>query len=346
MGRIAVRLFVSLVIAALLILWLTKQGFEVLPNLEEIESVTAWWGVPLYSLLFSLFHVLRAWRWIFLLRPFAKVPAGTMMEVAFTGFVAIQMMPLRTGEVARPYLLDRYAGISKSALFGTIAIERVVDGLIVSWLLTAALLTIPATGSSLVWGLRLTPLLLFSVALVVLVAFYFRPATVRRMLEGMCRLLSKRFAELAIGVLERFHAGLAALPNHRNFWAFVVLTVVYWLINAMAFFLLARSCGLPLPFLGALAGMGCLAVGILLPAGPGYFGNFQVAVLTAMGLFVSLDHAGREIAVFVFLLYALQTGLAMVFGAISGLKLSRRPVQKRERGAVSAGPAVSGNEIG
>ncbi len=346
MGKIVVRLIVSLAIAALLILWLTKQGFEMLPDLGEIEAVTAWWGVPLYILLFSLFHVLRAWRWIFLLRPFAKVPTGTMMEVAFTGFVAIQMMPLRTGEMARPYLLDRYAGISKSALFGTIAIERVIDGLIVSLLLTAALLTIPATGSSLVWGLRLTPLLLFTGALAVLIAFYFRPDKVRRLIEGMCRLLSKRLAEFAIGVLERFHAGLAALPSHRNFWAFVVFTLLYWLINAAAFFLLARSCGLPLPFLGALAGMGCLAVGILLPAGPGYFGNFQVAVLTAMGLFVSLEDAGSEIAVFVFLLYVLQTGLAMVFGAISGLKLHRRPVQKREKGAVSVASAVSEGEIG
>jgi uncharacterized protein (TIRG00374 family) len=340
--NIATRLLASLGIAVVLIYWLTEQGFEVLPSLSDIEEVSAWWGIPLYVGLFSIFHGLRAWRWMYLVRPFARVPTGTMMEVAFLGFVAIQMMPLRTGEVARPYLLDRYAGISKSALFGTIAIERVIDGLIVSLILTAALFTIPASRSPLIWGLRLLPLLLFSSALVLLVAFYFRPEKVRALIGRLCRVVSSRLADFAVGVLERFHAGLAALPNHRNFWAFVIFSAVYWTINGVAFYWLAHACGLAVTFAGALAGMGCLAVGILLPAGPGYFGNFQVAVLTALEIYLPLSDAPREMAVFVFLLYVLQTGLTIVFGGVSALRLRGRPVMRRKSGTISTTPASDG----
>jgi uncharacterized protein (TIRG00374 family) len=328
-SKLLLRLLVSLVIAGILVWWLMSQGFDVIPSLEEIRGAVSWWAIPAYVGLFALFHTLRAWRWVHLLRPFARVPTATMLETAFTGFMAIQMMPLRTGEVARPYLLDRYTGTSKSALFGTIAIERVIDGLMVSLWLTVALFTIPAAAGPYVWGLRLLPLSIFAFALVLLVAFHRRPALVSRLLERVLGLVSKRLASFATGVIERFHAGLAALPDRRSFWSFVGASVLYWGINAVSFYVLARGCGLALPAAGAVAGMGVLAVGILLPAGPGYFGNFQIAVLAALEMYLPQAAASGPVAVFIFLLYVLQTGLTVAFGAVGALLLRRRPVIRR-----------------
>jgi uncharacterized protein (TIRG00374 family) len=336
MNKTVGKLFLSLAISAALIYWLFKQGFQVLPSISDIRQSTALWAVPLYVALFVVFHVLRAWRWIYLIRPFAKVRFSTMMEVAFVGFVAIQMMPLRTGEAARPYLLDRYAGISKSALFGTIAIERVIDGLMVSLILTGALFAIPASRSSLIWGLRLIPSAVFVAALVLLIAFYYRPTMVNRGISKLCGFFSAKLAEFVIGVLERFHTGLKALPSRRDFWAFTLMTLLYWVINGISFYYLALGCGVDIPMTGALAGMGCLAVGILLPAGPGYFGNFQVAVLAAVDIYIPSGAASANIAVFVFLLYVLQTGLTIVFGGVSTLTLRKKPRLSRPPRAVTA----------
>jgi hypothetical protein len=338
MNKVVGKLIASLLISAVLIYWLFRQGFEVLPSFNEIAVHAAWWAIPLYVGLFAVFHVLRAWRWIYLIRPFAKVSLSTMIDVAFVGFVAIQMMPLRTGELARPYLLDRYAGLSKSALFGTIAIERVIDGLMVSLILTGALFAIPASQSSLIWGLRLIPSAIFIAALVLLIAFYYRPTLVKRGVFKVSGLFSAKFGEFAVGVLDRFHTGLYALPSRRNFWGFVFMSLLYWGINGISFYFLARGCGVMIPLAGALAGMGCLAVGILLPAGPGYFGNFQVAVFAAVEIYVPKASASEQIAVFVFLLYVLQTGLSILFGGVSAWRLSRIPKQSRPPSAVvSAG---------
>jgi len=93
MSKVVVRLVASALIAAVLIWWLASQGFEVIPSMSAITSTVSPWSLAIYAGLFSVFHFLRAWRWVFLLRPFAKVPVGTMMETAFTGFMAIQMMP-------------------------------------------------------------------------------------------------------------------------------------------------------------------------------------------------------------------------------------------------------------
>lgn len=334
MNSVIKKLFVSALISAALIYWLLSQGFEVLPTWKEISAHASLWSILLYAALFCVFHILRAQRWIYLIRPFAKVNFSCMMETAFVGFVAIQMMPLRTGEVARPYLLDRYAGISKSALFGTIAMERVIDGLLVSLILTLALFAIPVAPSALIWGLRLLPLAIFSTALFLLIAFYFRPRFVKQCIFRLFGLFSPKLADFSVGVLERFHTGLRALPSRRNFWGFVIVSLLYWGINGISFFYLAQGCGVMIPLAGALAGMGCLAVGILLPAGPGYFGNFQVAVLAAVEIYIPVSSIAEEAAVFVFLLYVLQTGLTVLFGGVSAWKLRRRAVR-------SSRPSVS-----
>ncbi|MCP4199977.1 MAG: flippase-like domain-containing protein [Proteobacteria bacterium] len=328
MRKLLLRLLVSLAIAATAVYWLTGQGFQVLPPLGAIKSTTALWAIPAYVVLFSLFHVLRAWRWIYLLRPFAKVSTRTMMEVAFAGFAALQMMPLRTGEIVRPYLLDRYGGVSKSALFGTIAIERVVDGLLISLWLTAALFAAPGSDVVYLWGV--VPLIIFVVALLLLVAFYFWPKSMRRLFIRFVGFVSPKLANFIVGVLDRFHLGLTALEGKGSLWSFVIVSMLYWGVNAVAFFLLAMGCGLPLPLVGAVAGMGCLAVGILLPAGPGYFGNFQVAVLAALGMYLAPEIAADQSAmVFIFLLYVLQTGLTLLYGAGGALFLRRRRVVSR-----------------
>ena len=91
-----------------------------------------------------------------------------------------------------------------------------------------------------------------------------------------------------------------------------------------------------LPMTGALAGMGCLAVGILLPAGPGYFGNFQVAVLTAVEIYIPATETSTNTAVFVFLLYVLQTGLTILFAGGSALRLKGKPRVARPLSAMTA----------
>jgi len=330
MTKVLVRLAVSIAIAAALVYWLAAQGFDVVPSWSAIAKVTDPLCAIAYVILFGVFNVLRASRWEYLLRPFSAVKRAPMMETAFVGFAAIQMMPLRTGEVARPYLLDRYMGVSKSALFGTIAIERVVDGLLVSLWLTVALFTVPVGSGPYVLALRVLPLAVFVAALALLIAFHRAPDRVGALLGKLIGVFSRRLAEFAVGVVSRFHAGLAALPDRRAFWTFTAQSALYWGVNAFAFWVLARGCGLELSFPGAVAGMGVLAVGILLPSGPGYFGNFQISVLVALEMYVGTTAAHSEAAaVFIFLLYAFQTGLTLLFGAVAAIPMLRRPVLHR-----------------
>ena len=60
-----------------------------------------------------------------------RIPTGPLLAISSVGFMAILALPARLGEFVRPGLL-RKRGISASAALGTVAVERIVDGLLVS----------------------------------------------------------------------------------------------------------------------------------------------------------------------------------------------------------------------
>jgi hypothetical protein len=81
---------------------------------------------------------------------------------------------------------------------------------------------------------------------------------------------------------------------------------------------LARGCGLDIGAAGAIAVVGVLAVGIMLPTGPGYFGNFQASVLIVLSMFLADPVIKVQGAVFIFILFVAQGGVHVLAG-IAGL---------------------------
>jgi uncharacterized protein (TIRG00374 family) len=337
MKKLLPRLLVSLLITCGLVWWVSRQGLPILPPAETFEHMR-WWAAPAFLGILCLVHFFRAYRWQYLVRPMSGISLPRMMAIAFTGFLAILILPLRMGEFARPWLLKRESGVSMSAGFGTIAIERVVDGVLVSLWLTLALFAVDPSEHEWVWWLRLGPLSLFAASLLVLVAFVVKPDPVRALMRTISGWFGKRLQGFVMHVLDGFHEGLQALPSRSHFLGFFLYSVVYWGINAVAFWVLAMGCGLPLGPIGAVAAMGILAVGIMLPAGVGLFGNFQAALLIAFSFFVPEQTINAQGAVFIFVNYLCQ--LVVTFGAgfwgmgttrVSLWGMVQKPDQEKEK---------------
>src|SRR4029079_19688476 len=71
-------------------------------------------------------------RWNYLLAPLGiTIPNGPLLAISSVGFMAILALPARLGEFVRPGLL-RKRGVAATAGLGTVAVERIVDGLLVS----------------------------------------------------------------------------------------------------------------------------------------------------------------------------------------------------------------------
>ncbi|MBL8681414.1 MAG: flippase-like domain-containing protein [Myxococcales bacterium] len=319
------RLAVSLGIGGLFLVFLRRSGLDLAPSASDFAHVK-WWTVAAYFVLYTVVHYFRAIRWAHLLKPIAVVPTRRLIAISFVGFLAIMLLPLRMGEVVRPVLIREKGKISGSAALGTIAAERVLDGLYVALLLAIALTFVPRLpldgvmlGTFAVANVpRLGYLLVlgFAGALATLAMFLWQRALAVKLTRSIIGLVSKSLAEKLESKVSDLADGLRAVPDPKLMLPFTIETLLYWGANALTMWLLGWGCGLPMSVGHAFSVMGVLAMGILLPSAPGLFGAFQFSVFAALLMYFPREIVVQQGAAYVFLMYVCQLAFHLVAGIV------------------------------
>src|SRR4029453_10445384 len=75
----------------------------------------------------GLTFVARTIRWRYLLRPLGDTRFRIVFRSVVIGFGALGLLPVRVGDVIRPYLVARQEGLPVSSVFATVVLERVLD---------------------------------------------------------------------------------------------------------------------------------------------------------------------------------------------------------------------------
>jgi uncharacterized protein (TIRG00374 family) len=277
-----------------------------------------------YVGLLVVVHLCRSLRWHNLLAPIgAKIPAGPLLAISSVGFMAILALPARLGEFVRPGLLRKH-GISLTAGIGTVAVERIVDGLMISLLVFGCFFALHGPDSpSWMMPTAYGALALFACALVFLVFAMRRPAaTVKFCLTiSLLPRIAPRAALFIEDKLLGMIRGLDVLKDQRNLGLFVVWSAVYWICNGLGVYVLAHGFGLPLSPVGAFATMGLVGVGIMLPNSPGLVGQFQWFTLLGLSLYIpgaANEHSSIYATAFLFanVHYALQVAWYLAMGGL------------------------------
>lgn len=305
--------------------WLMHVGaLPVVPSRGAFEG-TRWWAVGVYVALFSVVLVVRSIRWYWLLAALERVPMRRVLTVSLIGLGAIVILPFRIGELVRPTLIRTRGKISLLAATGTVGAERIIDGLMLSAVL---LLTLPLSGmqrplpdkigdlpvpAALVPGAAYSALAVFVVAFVAMGLFYWRRELARRLTHRVVGLISPRLAERLSDAVERVASGLGFLPNWRFSGPFIGLTLLYWSLNIAGVELLMWAVGLDqTTYVRACVVNGVLALGVLTPNAPGFFGAFQLSLYAGLALFFAPAAVIAQGSAFVFLLYVIQVSLVLL----------------------------------
>lgn len=320
LSRILPKLLISLALGALYAWVVARGGVPIVPPARQLSAISGW-AVPVYLVSLVFVHYFRASRWRFLIAPVKRLPLKDVVLLNWIGFFAIFALPLRLGELARPALTKLRHGIPISVGLGTVAVERVVDGLITSACVAWALLVLPRRESDNVVAAHLpqygyAALILFGCAFVALGMFLWQRELAMRLTRWTIGRIAPNLAETLAAKVGNVADGIRSIGDARLATAFLVESLLYWGCNAVGVWLLGIGCGLPMQLGHAAAVMGVLAIGILLPAGPGLFGNFQLAVSAALRLYFAEQVVGAQGAVFIFLLYLLQSTVMVVAGVI------------------------------
>jgi uncharacterized protein (TIRG00374 family) len=121
----SVHLGASLLVAVFF-LYLAFRGTDLRKIAESLrEADYRWLGVS--SLVMIGGHLVRAWRWRYLLEPIKrKITLRNLFSGVMIGYFMNNLLP-RAGELARPYTIGKLEKIPASAALGTVVVERIMD---------------------------------------------------------------------------------------------------------------------------------------------------------------------------------------------------------------------------
>ncbi len=348
LGRHGGKLLASLVVAGCFGWLLHKGALPLAPGASSFAKMK-WWTVGAYVVLFCCVHVIRAGRWTWLLRPIAEVRFRRILAVSFIGFAAIALVPLRAGEAVRPLLVRDNDKLSGWAATGTIAAERILDGLFLSAMLLAGLAfstplsPLPDHIGNLPVSPAIVPraaylaLIVFATAFVVMGVFYVKRDFARRTTARVIGVVSPRLASWLANRVEHVAGGLRFLTSLRVAVPFVLATAVYWLLNSAGAWLLAWGSGFDaFTFPQACVTTGVVALGILVPNAPGFFGAYQLAFYAALAVYYPPEMVVGPGAACVLIIYSVQLILT-ILAAILGMLLEKPNLSRRLAAESAAG---------
>jgi uncharacterized protein (TIRG00374 family) len=325
--KLAVNIFLSLAMLALCmwLVWPNAQGRADLAHTwHQLELGAFWPYLAGYVALLATTHFFRAWRWNNLLRPMGvSLPPGRLLAISSVGFMAILALPARLGEFVRPALLREKGKVSASAVLGTVAVERIVDGLVVSLVVFFCCLSISLTRGGPSWMMPTAWISLIGFCtLFTFLAFALKwpELTVNLALKlSLIAYISPRIAKMIGERLHQLIRGFRVLKDGHNLAMFGVWSVLYWLANGLGMWVLARGIGLELSVIGAFATMGIVAVGISLPNSPGLVGQFHYLTTLGLSLYVGSTTAQSTGLAYAIVLHGVQVIWYVGIGALSML---------------------------
>ena len=227
----------------------------------------------------ALFYI-RAVRWHWLLEPI-QPGIGYRPRLAATciGFMANNLLPARVGEFVRAYALGRITGVKVSAAFGSLVVERLLDGIMVVGFFFAAMAApgFPDTvgGGNIAIAARVM-LGVISALAVILVAIVLRPAAAVRVGRAIAeRVLPEAFRRPVVDAFEALVHGFSVLRSPRLMLLSLVWSALLWFAGAVSFWLGFLAFGIDAPFVAAVFLQSLVALGVSLPSAPGFFGLFE-----------------------------------------------------------------------
>jgi glycosyltransferase 2 family protein len=288
-------------LSAACLLWVL-HGYpigELIPTIKALD----WKWVALGVVADLAVYVVHAWRWRVLLNPVARLRFWRTVQAIYIGLFANEVLPLRTGELIRCYLLGHWNDLRLSLSFASAAVERILDGLLMvaAFLVTAAfvrripeelVLLVQVVGALLMVG---TVLMLW---------------VVLRKHQAHAVVSESRWSATLRHVIE----GLNLMGNPPTMLMAALLSLGYLVLQVVTYWALMKAYGLDLSFWAAGGILTIVRFGTVIPNAPGNLGLFQFACVLGLGLF---DVEKNDAKTFAFILFFALTLPLLLGGAVA-----------------------------
>ena len=309
------RFWIGLTISVLflgLLFWQIDLS-QMVTHLREANYLYLLPGVALY---FAIAVVFRTVRWRLLLAPMKRISTGRLFPVVIVGYMANNVLPVRMGEIVRSYYLGQREDVSKSATLATVAVERIMDGVVLLFLLVAVSVFLPlgliegvAENTGIPWQLLVAGTTIPFLGAMGLVWFTANhPRWLLATVRWTTSHLPERLQAVVREVVEKGIDGLEALKDSKRLSILFALSLPVWLGEVAMYYVIGYSFDLA----PALGGPGMMIVAMIavtaisnlataLPASQGAIGPFELFATSAL---VVLGVEGTVAAAYAIVLHA------------------------------------------
>lgn len=293
MSRMSVKSGVGIALS-IAFLWLALR------KVEWSSVVTSWHGARVDLLLLGTGLLICSWfvaaiRWRILLTSVPHLRVRETFAYISIGYLANTVLPLRLGDLARASLIGKKKNAGISRALGSIAIERMMDVLMLV-ALTLCLMRVLTIPPPIQAGLTT----MVAIGLVGLVGLMTLSVN-RNRLTWLATLLTKvmphRLAERIMTVLGNFSSGADVLQRPSGFLSVTLLTALLWLITGLATLAWVMAFHLNVPWYAGFFVLVMVNLGSAIPSSPGYIGVYHYLAVLALSLWTPDKNAALAYAI-------------------------------------------------
>jgi len=268
------------IVISLLAFYFALRNVDTFSLINSVLSANlAWMAVILLS--YAAHFWLKAIRWRDLLEPVRQVSIKQAYPVMMTGFFANNFLPAHLGEFVRMYVGSKIFLVRKTAVFGTIVLERILDFSVVALMFGGALIGGGAiSGQLILAGYVLIGMTIFAWFVLYISLRYEKP--VFRFIAWILKPLPDRIGQRIIEMLLLVITAMHSMKSVRLVTRSVVFSLLQWVLIGLAIYSALRSVGVEIDMAGAVVTLAATCLAVSLPAAPGFFGTIQLAFVLAL----------------------------------------------------------------
>ena len=297
------KLLVGILIGALFLLYaikdinweLTKTDFSKLSVIDALEIAFA----------IFLFFVVKCIRWKIILKPVRDIPTLKLFSPMMAGVFLNVVLSIFVGEIARSFLVGHRFKVSKSAIFASVLVERIVDVAILLFLLAMVLAFSQFDIPNVNIGLYFTLTALVAIILVSLVIW--KEPTIEWLYNKQQHLKDRWIMRIESGI-----EGLRSITNPKLLFVIVLISIVQWLIMAWANYKSITAIGIEVPFSAGILIMVVIAFALIMPQSPGHIGVIEFGYVFSLSAYGVHASDALAAAIIYHVIYLLTMGITSI----------------------------------
>jgi len=250
------------------------RGIDFSALTASIASVNYFYIIPVVGIV-VLGHYLRCYRWGKILENLVSYDQKTLFILGSIGFMAVGVLPARLGEFARPYLVKKRSGVKMSASMATIIVERVFDLLTLMLFMFIVIIRVSLPPEIVKAGITMLTISVSLFIMLIILAIK-REFSIKR-IDAVLRVFPPKFAAPLNRLAHSFIDGLQILPDIGKTLYVLFLSLLIWAVVGLSAYVLFLGFGFDLSIYNGYAITVIIALGVMLPAAPGFIGTYHMA---------------------------------------------------------------------